>query len=79
MHWESCKYTLKIGWEIKAKWRGGYFFYNFLVRVENMLAGEQERCKTQERKERKQIESENNANYIAIEDYENAFDNFKDK
>ena len=51
----------------------------FLVRVENMLAGEQQRRKARERKTRKQTKLKNNVNSTAVlNDDNNAFDIFNE-
>ena len=51
----------------------------FLVRVENMLAGERQRRKAPERKTRKQTKLKNNVNSIAVlNDDNNTFDIFNE-
>ena len=51
----------------------------FLVRVENMLAGERQRRKARERKTRKQTKLKNNVNSTAVlNDDSNAFDIFNE-
>ena len=51
----------------------------FMVRVENMLAGERQCCKAWERKTRKQTKLKNNVNSTAVlNDDSNAFDIFSE-
>ena len=51
-------------------------FIPFLVRVENMLAGEQQHYKARERKTRKQTTLKSNVDSTAVLNDDNAFDIF---